>query len=211
VIRYLHHNNFTGPILASITALTRLAHLYAPLPPCDLPADSGVRKSTLWHRAVDGNRFSGSVPSTISAMTKLTQLCVPKFQSMRRLPRCASAWALPLVRPHSSLCVIRWLDNNNFTGPILASITALTRLVSLYALLPLCDLPADSGVRMSSLRHRALGRNRFSGSMPSTISALTALTTMCVPEFLPMRRAGACLAARARGRFVRFGRTPHCA
>jgi hypothetical protein len=32
--------------------------------------------------------------------------------------------------------VIRDLGNNGFTGPILASITALTRLASLYALPP---------------------------------------------------------------------------
>jgi hypothetical protein len=92
--------------------------------------------STLRHRALGGNRFSGSVPSTISALTALTQLCVPEFLSMRRLPRCggcASAWALPSVRPHPSLCVIRGLTNNNFIGPILASITALTRLVAMYA------------------------------------------------------------------------------
>jgi hypothetical protein len=43
MIRWLNNNNFTGPIPVSITALTRLVNLYAPLPPCDLPADSGVR------------------------------------------------------------------------------------------------------------------------------------------------------------------------
>ena len=46
-------NNFTGPILASITALTRLVKLYAPLPPCDLPADSGVLNG---HVAAQGPR-----------------------------------------------------------------------------------------------------------------------------------------------------------
>jgi hypothetical protein len=85
------------------------------------------------------------------------------------------------MRPHLSLCVIRALHQNGFTGPILASITALTRLAYLYALLPPCDLPADSGVRMWTLWRRGLGGNRFSGSLPSTISALTALTVLCVP------------------------------
>jgi hypothetical protein len=101
--------------------------------------------STLRHRALGNNRFSGSMPSTISALTALTVMCVPRFPSMRRLPRYASAWALRSVRPHPSLCVIRGLLENNFTGPILASITALTRLVKLYAAPPQCGLPADSG------------------------------------------------------------------
>jgi hypothetical protein len=36
-IRSLNNNGFTGPILASITALTRLATLYAPPPPSRSP------------------------------------------------------------------------------------------------------------------------------------------------------------------------------
>ncbi len=39
----------------------------------------------------------------------------------------------------------RLLSKNGFTGPILASIMALTKLVVLYALPPPCGLPADSG------------------------------------------------------------------
>jgi hypothetical protein len=35
------------------------------------------------------------------------------------------------------------------------------------------------------LRRRDLGENRFSGSAPPTISALTALTAMCVPFARP--------------------------
>jgi hypothetical protein len=97
--------------------------------------------SMLRHRALGGNRFSGSMPSTISALTALTFMYVPKFLSMWRLPRCASAWALRSVRPHPPLCVIRYLNNNSFTGPILGSITALTRLADLYAAPP----PVRSG------------------------------------------------------------------
>ncbi len=128
----------------------------------------------------------GSVPPTISALTALTYLYAPtRGRARRRRGDAARArgctLAARLVRPQASLCMIRWLNNNNFTGPILASITALTRLAYLYAALPPCDLPADSGVRMSTLRHRALGGNRFSGSVPPTFSALTALTLMCVP------------------------------
>ena len=52
-----------------------------------------------------------------------------------------------MVRPHASFCVIRGLSKNGFTGPgpVLASITALTRLVELYTAPPPCSLPADSG------------------------------------------------------------------
>ena len=77
MIRWLNNNNFTGPILASITALTRLAYLYAPPPVCGLSADSGVQTGTYWRRAFNENRFSGSVPSTISALSALTGLCAP--------------------------------------------------------------------------------------------------------------------------------------
>ncbi len=77
-IRALNKNGFAGPILASITALTRLAELYAPPPPpCGLPAGSGVRKRTLWRRSLYGNRFSGTVPSAISKLTALTGMYVP--------------------------------------------------------------------------------------------------------------------------------------
>jgi hypothetical protein len=70
---------------------------------------------------------------------------------------------------------------SGFAGPIPASVTALTRLVSLYAAPPAaCGLPAESGVRIGTLRRRELGENRFSGSVPATISALTALTYLCV-------------------------------
>jgi hypothetical protein len=93
VTRGLIKNNFTGPILASCTALTRLVKLYAPLPPCDIPANSGVRTGTLRHRALGGNRFSGSIPSSISALTALTYLYAPTFA----LPRvhCESASPRP--------------------------------------------------------------------------------------------------------------------
>ncbi len=37
------------------------------------------------------------------------------------------------ARPHASLCAIRSLYKNDFTGPILASIPALTRLAYLCA------------------------------------------------------------------------------
>ena len=78
--------------------------------------------------------------------------------------------------PHGSLCVIRGLSKNGLTGPILASMSALTRLAYLYAALPPCGLPAESGMRTGTLWRRELGENRFSGAVPSTISALTALT-----------------------------------
>jgi hypothetical protein len=145
--------------------------------------------------------------------------------------RCASAWwrvgglwVACSVRLHPLLCVIRRLYNNGFTGPILASITALTRLVLLYAAPRPIVLPAESGVRMSTSWCRALGENRFSGSVPPTISALTALTSLCIPTpggaavyvaHASLREptrgrapadAAACCAAGVRGRLVPCGR-----
>jgi hypothetical protein len=109
------------------------------------------------------------------------------------------------------------MADNGFTGPILASITALTRLVDLYAPPPPppCGLPADSEVRRSPLWRRYLNNNRFSGSLPSTISVLTALTDMCAPtrSRAPADAAHASLHERvaARWRFVPCGRMLHCA
>jgi hypothetical protein len=59
------------------------------------------------------------------------------------------------------------------------------------------------------VRRRSLNDNRFSGSVPPTISALTALTLLCVPFARPgsppMRRVRrSASAAVARGRFI-FG------
>jgi hypothetical protein len=68
---------------------------------------------------------------------------------------------------------------------------------------------ADSGVRMSTLWRRSFSQNRFSGTVPPTISALTALTYLCAPFTRPgsaptwrMRRCAS--TAAARGRFI-FG------
>jgi hypothetical protein len=91
VIRKLLKNGFTGPILVSIAALSRLAYLCAPPPPpCGLSAASGVRTGMLvWRRHLDDNRFSignsGSVPSTISALTALTYMCAPTPGRIRRM------------------------------------------------------------------------------------------------------------------------------
>jgi hypothetical protein len=87
----------------------------------------------------------GSVPPTISALTALTLMCVPFARPgsppTRRLRRSASAagcaWAVHLrCGRMPPLCAIRHLAKNGFTGPILASITALTRLVVLCAAPP---------------------------------------------------------------------------
>jgi hypothetical protein len=47
--------------------------------------------------------------------------------------------------------------------------------------------------------HRNLGDNRFSGTVPSTISALIALTSLCALHALPeSRRCGARASQRDR-------------
>ena len=94
----------------------------------------------LRHRDLSENRFTGTVPSTISALTALKSLCAPfarpgshQFGACVAARALGCAWALSAVRPDASLGAIRLLGKNGFTGPILASITALTRLVGLYA------------------------------------------------------------------------------
>jgi hypothetical protein len=81
------------------------------------------------------------VPPAISALTALTAMCVPfawpGSSPTRRIRRFASAWVVHLRRGRMPpLCAIRDLGKNGLTGPILASITALTRLVYLYAAPP---------------------------------------------------------------------------
>ena len=53
-------------------------------------------------------------------------------------------WRLCLYGLHARACVLRSLSKNGFTGPILESIVALTRMVTLYA--PRCSRPSR-GVR----------------------------------------------------------------
>jgi hypothetical protein len=102
---------------------------------------------------VSNNRLSGTVPSTISALTAITYLYAANpgrapadaaHASQRE--RVVAHERLCSIRPHASLCVIRFVSHNSFTGPIPASIMALTKLVSLYAPPPPCGLPTDSGV-----------------------------------------------------------------
>ncbi len=64
--------------------------------------------------------------------------------------------------------------------------------------------------------HRDLNNNRFSGTVPPTISALTALTSLCAPHALPESRGCGARASR-RDRLtplepcVPCGRMLHCA
>ncbi len=112
-IRSLAQNGFTGPILASITALTRLVDLYAPLPPCGLPAESGARTGTWWRRSLAENRFTGSLPPTISTLTTLRRL----YASMPALQRMEfTANRLSLKLSFKSDCGCRSLDGNRLEG-----------------------------------------------------------------------------------------------
>jgi hypothetical protein len=109
------------------------------------------------------NRFSGSVPPTISALTALTSLYVA---NPGRAPAGAGngcAWAVYLRRGSMPpLCAIRALSKNGFTGPILASITALTRLLLLYAAPP----PVRSSGRLARAERALCG----AGPSPRTAS-----------------------------------------
>jgi hypothetical protein len=92
---------------------------------------------TLRRRGLGENCFSGTVPTTISALTTLSFLYAsPRAAGLRPIRSmlcCGSAKTARSVRPYASLCAVRDLSTNGFTGPILASITALTKLVWLCA------------------------------------------------------------------------------
>jgi hypothetical protein len=146
MIRYVDDTGFTGPILASITALTKLVTLYAPPTPCDLPAESGVRAGTLWRRALGDNRFSGTVPASITALTKLVTLYAPPTPC--DLPAESGARAGTLWR--------RALGDNRFSGTVPSTISALTALMFLYAANP----GRGCGACFAAHAHVA-GRGRF--------------------------------------------------
>ncbi len=103
---------------------------------------------------------------------------------------------------HTAACMLvtRHLGKNGFTGPILAYVTPLTRLVGLYARGPRCRRVDSRPIGIATLWHRLLADNRFGGNMPSTISALTAISVaMCAFHALPeSRRCDAYFAVRAR-------------
>jgi len=71
MIRLLSECGFTGPILSHVTALTRLAYLYA-LRRRAVPQPILLCYRHLWHRSLRSNRFTGSVPSAISVLTAVT-------------------------------------------------------------------------------------------------------------------------------------------
>ncbi len=169
--------------------------------PCGLTADSRVRM-TMWRRGLAMNRFSGSVPPTISALTALTSLYVA---NPGRAPAGAGngcAWAVYLRRGSMPpLCAIRGLFTNGFTGPIPASITALTRLVTLCAPPPpVRGLPAEWRVlngyaAAQEPQQEPLLRQRAADNLRADRSRVPVR-----PESQPgYRQFGACVAARVCG------------
>jgi hypothetical protein len=71
VIRDLSKNAFAGPILPSVTALTRLAWLCAPILLVRLIQCTECAQC---YRVLNANGFTGTVPSTISMLTRLPGL-----------------------------------------------------------------------------------------------------------------------------------------
>ena len=143
----------------------------------------------------------GTVPLTISALTGLTRLYAPAetcfdcFEvhfvcacvcmgepACSRLQLCGHSPTRIGLR-NCCGCVIRRLTQTRLAGPFPAGITALTMLTHLYA--PPCAVrcPGWDGGR----RCRLLGNNHFTGSVPSTISALYRLETLCAPPNLILR------------------------
>jgi hypothetical protein len=144
---------------------------------------------TLWRRDLLENRFSGSVPPTISALTALTFMCAPtrgRSPPMQRLRRCASAAASPgrpifgaaaclAVRdqPHVQERLHR-PDPREHHGAHPAG-RAVRRAAARAVSRP------TRACGTGTLRRRDLYGNRFSGSVPPTISALSAVTYLCAP------------------------------
>jgi hypothetical protein len=107
--------------------------------PCGLPADSrvlnghavaqGPRREPLLRQRAAGDLRADRAHAHVRPL-RAAGLALPREAQQLRVGGPSSA------RPHASLCAISWLSNNGFTGPIPASITALTRLVTLYAAPP---------------------------------------------------------------------------
>jgi hypothetical protein len=160
----------------------------------------------------------GSVPPTISALTALNVLCVPFARPgsppTRRLRRSVSAAAARGRHTFGAAACLAWRDQalvqerlyrpdpreHHGAHPAGRAVRrAAARAVS----------RPTRACRTGTLRRRALGENRFSGSVPPAISALAALTVLCVPFARPGSPPTWCLrrsasAAAARGRFI-FG------
>jgi hypothetical protein len=136
-IRSSSQNGFTGPIPASITALTRLAVLCAPPPPVRSPGRLGHAERARCGADTSPRTASPAACRRRSPRCARSRTCAPPLhgRARRRCGACVAARARgsSSARPHASLCVARDLAENGFTGPILASITALTRLAYLCA------------------------------------------------------------------------------
>jgi hypothetical protein len=109
--------------------------------PCGLPADSGVLNG---HAAAQGPRREPLLRQSAAddlraerAHVAVRPFCAAGLAAdaahASQRERRGCAFAVWPVRPHALLCAIRDLGKNGFTGPIPASITALTRLVALCA------------------------------------------------------------------------------
>ena len=120
-------------------------------------------------------------------LTSLTYLYARLFRP--GLAACGSLAAAEFALA-SALCVIRALNKNALTGPILASVTALTGLVHLCA--PQspggAGAAGDAGVPACARSRRALGDNGVTGTVPSAVSVLTALTGLYARLFRPRPR-----------------------
>jgi hypothetical protein len=195
--------------------------------PCTVPQTrpgavaAQAHASASLHRSLGDNRFSGTVPSTISALTALTSLCAP-----HALPesRGCGVWASRRDRltPLEPCVACGRMLHCAWSGTwprtaLPARSSRASRRSPGWSPCALrhrpCGLPADSGLRTGTLWRRNLVKNRFSGRVPPTISALTALTFMCAadPGRAPADAVHASMRERvaARRELVRCGRMLH--
>jgi hypothetical protein len=141
---WANNNAFTGtipPEIGGMTALQGMALFNNKLTGSLPPEISKMTKLKELNMYV--NKLIGTIPRELGEMVALTRLYVWQrdvvfFVFFSEIARCSSPfvsitlqYTCSLPNPRSALCVIRYLNNNKFTGPIPGAVTKLVSLLQL--------------------------------------------------------------------------------